>query len=536
MNAPAENGAGAVPRRSPFFAILAALVLFLAGVPLFTSVFVLGFGHGDSPCVLCWAQRTSMALVALIGLFVLRYGPRPRYLGLAVVVAAHGLFMGVRHSALHWARDVGQGFSVELIGAHTYSWSAFVFWCIVVAMGVLLMLLRAGDVRDAAAGSPPRALTLVDRIAGGVFLLVAAGNIVQAFASTGPPPFMGQADPIRFSFNPAHWVWSLEEYSPAPISWRGRYDIPKPDLGGLRSSAAEGPLSGIEALEPRQRLQVGAALGAPITGLAFDAESRRFLVTTPRGVAILDETLARIDRRVTIDTAFAVDLDQFAGAAFLARDMVLAVSRNKSFVILREPVPGDAPDAGRNFRFFLDNFDAFHEVSRSRFATIRAKMMYVEATAFDPASASLFTVSVPNRRSRNLVVSRFAGDDMTLSEEFVPAIAAGSGLSLAAPERSLAEFTVTGLSAADGVLYALSAAHSTLLVIDPVSRQIVSAHALAVPPRPTGLAVVDDALYVVNGEGEVRVFGRPAQSREPGARSPEPGDPEARSEPGADIP
>ena len=63
-----------------------------------------------------------------------------------------------------------------------------------------------------------------------VFLVVIAGNIVQAFASTGPPPFMGQGDPVRFSFNPRHWVWSLEEWSPAPVSLRGRWAIEKPDV------------------------------------------------------------------------------------------------------------------------------------------------------------------------------------------------------------------------------------------------------------------------------------------------------------------
>jgi disulfide bond formation protein DsbB len=132
--------------RSRVDTVLALAVLLLAALPLGVSVFVLGFALGDSPCILCWGQRTGMALIALVGLFILRYGPRPRYVGTGVLLGAYGLYMAARHSSLHLARDVGQGFSDELAGAHTYTWSALVFWVCVVTMGVLLLLLRDGEV------------------------------------------------------------------------------------------------------------------------------------------------------------------------------------------------------------------------------------------------------------------------------------------------------------------------------------------------------------------------------------------------------
>ena len=111
-------------RRDFFYLLLACAVLGIVVVPVGSAVFWLGFVHGDSPCVLCWAQRTAMVLVALMGLFVLRYGPRPRYLGVSVLLAGAGVFMAIRHSAAHLVRDVGQGFSAEILGAHTYTWSA----------------------------------------------------------------------------------------------------------------------------------------------------------------------------------------------------------------------------------------------------------------------------------------------------------------------------------------------------------------------------------------------------------------------------
>ena len=115
-------------RRDALYTILALAVLALAVVPIGIAVFVLGFVYGDSPCVMCWEQRIGMALIALIGLFILRYGPKPKYIGVAVLVGAWGVFMGLRHTGMHAARDVGQGFSTEILGAHTYTWAVLIYW------------------------------------------------------------------------------------------------------------------------------------------------------------------------------------------------------------------------------------------------------------------------------------------------------------------------------------------------------------------------------------------------------------------------
>ena len=127
-------------RHDRIYTLLTAAVLALALVPVGSAVFILGFIHGDSPCVMCWQQRTGMAIVALIGIFILRYGPRPKLIGLAVLVGAFGVHMGVRHTGMHAARDVGQGFSLEILGAHTYTWALFIFWVCIVVMGLLLTL------------------------------------------------------------------------------------------------------------------------------------------------------------------------------------------------------------------------------------------------------------------------------------------------------------------------------------------------------------------------------------------------------------
>jgi disulfide bond formation protein DsbB len=488
-------------RREALYVILACAVLVLALVPVGTAVFVLGFVHGDSPCVLCWAQRTGMVLISLVGVFVLRYGPRPRYLGLGVIIGAAGIYMGLRHSALHIVRDVGQGFSVEILGAHTYVWSMFIYWICVVAMGALLMLLRDGE-----ATTTPRQLRPLDRLAMSVFLVVVAGNVVQAFASTGPPPYMGQSDPVRFSFTPRHWVWSTEEWSPAPISLRGRWTIEKPSVDALVTDPRQGPLEGLSSLETTRRMALTLPVNGPITDLAYDAGTDRFLLTTRNGVYLADAALGHVARSAIVDTLFSVDLGEFAGTAFLDGRTVMALGQNKSYVTLRE---SGRADADRNFRFFLDGFDAFEELARSRLSTMRARMLYTMSLAYDDATKSIYTVTVPNSRVKRMVVSRFDRSDMLLSEEFMPGLGGGSGLALGGEGRAIDEYYVTGAAIADGKLYAISAAYSTLLTIDLPSRAIVAAHAVAGLDRPTGLALRGDELYIVNARGAVAVVDRP---------------------------
>jgi hypothetical protein len=311
---------------------------------------------------------------------------------------------------------------------------------------------------------------------------------------------------VRFSFNPRHWVWSLEEYEPAPISLRGRWASEKPDVNLANIDPASGPLSGLPVIAVKGQTRISALLKGTVTDLAYDAAGDRFLVTTQQGIYLLDAVLGRTLRYTMVDTAFSVDLGRFAGAAFLDPSTVLAVGENKSFVVLKE---NDQADPDRNFRFFLESFDRFDEVTRSRFGTVRARMMYAMSAAFDPATASIYTITVPNTRVKRLVVSRFDRRDMTLSEEFVPAIAPDSGLTLAGEKRSLDEYYVTGAGVADGKLYAISAAHGVLLTIDLASHAVVAAHQIAGLSRPVGLAIRGGELYLADADGTIRIVDRP---------------------------
>jgi disulfide bond formation protein DsbB len=368
-------------------------------------------------------------------------------------------------------------------------------------MSVLLMLLKNGDDLTG-----PRPWKGSEKLVAIVFLIVIAGNIVQAFASTGPPPFAGQSDPIRFSFNPRHWVWSLDEWSSVPISLRGRWAIEKPSIRSVSPDPGSGPLVGLPILTMKERKRILAELRGTPTDLAYEANTDRFLVTTQNGVYVLDGNFSRIVRYTVVDPGYSIDLGRFAGSAIAGDKSIVAMGENKSYVALREI---EAADAEKNFRYFLESFDQFDEITRSRLGTVRARMMYAMSLAYNPATNSMYTVTVPNSKVRQMVISRFDWGDRILSEEFVPVLAADSGLKLADSKRSIHEYFVTGAAIDNGRLYAISAAFNTLLTVELATRSIVSAQAVPGLVHPAGIAVKGGDFYIVGEEGDIFVVARP---------------------------
>ena len=256
----------------------------------------------------------------------------------------------------------------------------------------------------------------------------------------------------------------------------------------------------------KRGLRVSATLNGAITDLATDPASGHFLVTTDaHGVYVLDGDLAQVQRYTVLDPGFSVDIGQLTGATFVTPRSFLVLGQNKSFVLLEEAQGPSDPAA--NYRYFLESFDAFAELRRGRFGTVRARMNYVMSVGYGKDADSFYTVTVPNQRYPALVISRFARGDLKLSAEYHPRLAAG--LALTGERRSLDEYYVTGVALDGGRLYAVSAAYSTLLVFDLGPQELVAAYGLDGPERPIGLALRSDELYVVNADGDVLVFDKP---------------------------
>jgi hypothetical protein len=274
---------------------------------------------------------------------------------------------------------------------------------------------------------------------------------------------------------------------------------------GLDADPAHGPLADLPVLPIAAWERIGDGLVAgTLTDLARDPATGRFLaVTDRRGVYVLDSTLSRLEHYVVLDPTWSIDLSPLAGAAFVG-DTLAVLATNKSWVLLR---PDPATDEDLMWRRFLATTGGVTELGRSRFATVRARQMYVLSFAYDRDADELITVGVPSPRHRRLVVSRFARSDLRLSSEFEPR--PGAGLRLRDPARPVAEYVVSGAVVQDGVLWAVSAAYATLLAVDLRTRDIVAAWSVPGLERPVGLAARGSWLLVAQEDGRVAVVERP---------------------------
>ncbi len=65
-------------------------------------------------------------------------------------------------------------------------------------------------------------------------------------------------------------------------------------------------------------------------------------------ITLMSGALNRVLRRVTVDPGYSVDVSRFAGVAFLDSHTVMALSENKSHVVVRE---NDAVDRRHDVPF-----------------------------------------------------------------------------------------------------------------------------------------------------------------------------------------
>lgn len=222
-----------IKKAKTFYDIVAWGGLLIVLLPVGIANLILGYLMGDSPCTLCWGQRQQMAYIGVVALFMVRYGFKPKYLAMMLVMAACGLYSSFRHLGNHAFRDVGQGFGLDIFGLHTQFWAEVVFWCVVMLFGLATFLAPRFDALIAEMrGKPFRPLTSFYKVAFGIVAFIIASNTFQALWSTGLPPNWGQGDPYRFSWDTKYIKWSDDSWEGmwAGINFLGRRDVKDPDF------------------------------------------------------------------------------------------------------------------------------------------------------------------------------------------------------------------------------------------------------------------------------------------------------------------
>ena len=471
---------GDIKKAKTFYDIVCWGGLLIVLLPVGIANIILGYFMGDSPCTLCWGQRQNMAYIGVVALFMVRYGFKPKYLATMLVMAAVGLYMSFRHLGNHAARDVGQGFGLDVFGIHTQMWAEIVFWCVVMLFGLACYLAPRVDALLAEMREKQwRPLTGFYRIAFGVVAFIIASNTFQALWSTGIPPYWGQGDPVRFSFNPKYVVWSADSWHGmwGGINFLGKRDVKDPDFAYAPNTKKLGITFNHDANESPVTLngQMTIAQTRDIVGIdkpinTLSAIRGQYFVASKYDFWVLGEDLKPVVS-AAMDPWFSANVLDIVGFTEYKDDAFVIMGTNKSLLRARLNPQADDVKGWANFTAGRDQVEAVGGLGRARIDTTRGKLSYIHASATD--GRYIFTATVPdNKNKTKFVISKALMADWTLSGEFEPvAEALKDG-------RKLGELYITGMVYENGKLYAVSKNFNTLIVIDIASESIEAAYGL----------------------------------------------------------
>lgn len=492
-----------------FNAVLSFSALAIAAV-LGVASFYLGFIDKESPCIICWATRMLMIGIVMFAFLIIRYGPKPRYIAWIILIAVFGMYAAFRHSSGSFAWDIHQGWWAELLGAHTYTWPMVIHATVLLFTGLVFLFSKNIYSFVSDRFKPLNALSKSVLLA---FMFVLGGNLVQAFISTGYPPNMGVGNPTRLSFNPDYWYWTADSWKrlKRPVSLRKDWAIEQPDLPSKPSDtwtfiadADKAPLAATQRLIIRDKQTIKAALNAPATDFAYNGKGQYFVATEKWGLYLLDDDLSQIKHFAVLDHLNGANGRVPVGSAFLSENEFGVLGWNKIYAFFKVD---NSLTPRENYPNFIEGWDQYAVTARGAYNTVRARMLHISSMAYLSENNSVYTVTVPNAKNRKLIVSRFDKADNLLSEEFAPVPGSGVQLKEGKENKDLGDYYVTGLTAHQGQLYALSKQFSQILQIDPQRREIVAVYAFAGITNPQGILFKNDEMQILSHEnGENIVY------------------------------
>lgn len=481
--------------------------LLIVLLPVGIANVVLGYMMGDSPCTLCWGQREQMAFIGVVALFMVRYGFRPKYLATMLVMAGLGLYSSFRHLGNHAARDVGQGFGLEIFGLHTQMWAEIVFWCVVVLFGLACFLAPRFDALVAELrGRPWRPMSGFMKLSFGVVAAIIASNAFQAAWTTGLPPNWGQGDPWRFSFNPRYVTWSADSWDGmwGGINFLGKRDVKEPDFAYRDNTARLGITFDHDAKNAPMALDGTLAIESTRDVKGIDAKLNtlskirgEYVVTSKYDFWFLNNDLTpRV--HAAMDPWFSANVLDIVGVTPFGKDACVIMGSNKTILRFRLNPNADDVAGWANFTAGRTEVEHVGGLGRSRIDTERAKFSYVHASATD--GRYIYTATVPdNKNKKKFVISKALQQDWTLSGEFLPAATLKDG-------RTLGELYVTGMVYDDGLLWAVSKNFNVLVAIDVREEKIVRTLGLPAELKDIrGLVKDGDTFEVIDSNRIVRL-------------------------------
>lgn len=455
-----------------FYTLMCLAGFFILLFPVGIANLVLGYMMGDSPCSSCWGQRQSMIFIGLMALFIVRYGIKPRYIAMILIMTAFGLWQSFNHLAWHAGRDLDQGFSLMIFGLHTYFWAEVVFWAVVLLLGVIFIFISKFS--QVEIEGKFREFTKPVKYAFLISAFVIASNAFQAFVSTGIPPYMGQGDPVRFTLNPNNIIWSAKNWSKvwSSFSVLGKRDVKDPDFAfapatkiGVEfdNNSANSPFSKIDKtlkITNEQKIDIPAVLNT----LSFI--NGEYVVSSKYDVYFLDSKFKTLDS-FEIDPYFSATINPIVGIIPYLNNKYMLMGSNKTFLRFAKN-----PNANEHLQYadFIKGANHFEGqgegLGRGRLETIRAKFHHAISIATD--GKYIYTATVPNNKDKKtFVISKFLASDRTLSAEFTPEASLANG-------KTLGDLYITAMTYHNNTLYALSKNHNVIVAIDPKNEKVTA--------------------------------------------------------------
>lgn len=531
-----------------FNVLMITAVAIILVVPVGMANLYLGFVKGESPCLLCGHERFGMIAVGILGLFMVRYGVKIKYIAFVFLCGFWFLFEGLRHIGISGQRDIGQGFGEAMFGLHTYTWAFVVYWVVIFVMALMLFFIR----KDNALGKELlsteikiKNFSAYGKAVIAISTFIVFTNVVQFFITNGPPPYGGRGAPAatRFTWDislaskfwdPVHWH---ENFRPGKWSLLGANTGPKPWIPGANEkedkafpfdttpanspilSQNQTPLELLETKEIGITLKNYANKKTYAGGIAYDKVNDEFaLVGTGGSVYFTDENFAEAKEFAAIDQPNGQDVPISVDATFYAPGKLVSSAYNKAIWGVERVDSLDEADKLIQWEFLpqvegnlLPAFGKKNEKmykntkgQRITQATTRAKKNYVLSLAKDPDSRYAYMVTIPAKKAPNVILLKFDTKDNQISEETI--LEFGKGLQLKEGAK-VNNFYITGADISGGKMLAISKNYNALLVIDLASKAIVEAYTLPNVADASDIAIKGDKLYILSRDSGVdKVF------------------------------
>ena len=154
----------------------ALLVTVIASVLL--GAYIYEFTYKQYPCPLCYLQRLAMILICFGPLLNLKFGFRSLHYSISLFAAVFGAGVSIRQIALRLFSKA-PATDIPVWGHQLYVWALFVFAASILAVGLLLLLLREKESKEAFKTN------LFEKFSAGFIFLIIIANIVTSIFVCG---------------------------------------------------------------------------------------------------------------------------------------------------------------------------------------------------------------------------------------------------------------------------------------------------------------------------------------------------------------